>query len=47
MILSLLNAICSTGSLAGMAVLTGIHRTNDHIEHMLSAPTGKMYFTLN
>jgi phosphatidylserine/phosphatidylglycerophosphate/cardiolipin synthase-like enzyme len=42
-----LNAICSTGSLAGMAVLIGIHRTNDHIEHILSAPTGKMYFTLN
>ena len=47
MIQSLLNAICSTGSLAGMAVLIGLHRTNDHIEHIFSAPTEKMYFTLN
>jgi hypothetical protein len=31
---SLLNTICGTGSPAGMAVLTGIHRTNDHIEHI-------------
>jgi phosphatidylserine/phosphatidylglycerophosphate/cardiolipin synthase-like enzyme len=41
------NVICSTGNPGGMSVLTGVHRTNDHTAHNFSAPTEKMYFTLN
>jgi hypothetical protein len=34
-------------AIRGMSELTGVHRTNDHTAHNFSAPTEKMYFTLN